>query len=86
MPQVACLFTEECQEDREGQDDELFILFDRQPQGELSGIRQAEEAGEDETNREWKLNWQFPKSRTTSVQTQRLWDSLPPSIKTPFAL
>jgi hypothetical protein len=33
-----------------------FILFDREPQEEVKGIRQAEEAGEDETNREWKLN------------------------------
>jgi hypothetical protein len=37
------VFTEECQEDREGQDDKLFVLFDRQPRGELEGLRQVEE-------------------------------------------
>jgi hypothetical protein len=46
VPQVTRVFTEECQEDREVQDDELFILFDRQPRKELEGLRQAEEAVE----------------------------------------
>jgi hypothetical protein len=46
MPQVTRVFTEECQDDREVQDDKLFILFDRQPRGELEGLHQAEEAGE----------------------------------------
>jgi hypothetical protein len=40
------VFTEECQEDREVQDDELFIPFDQQPRGELEDIRQVEEAVE----------------------------------------
>jgi hypothetical protein len=37
------VFTEEYQEDREVRDDELVILFDRQPRGELDDIRQAGE-------------------------------------------
>jgi hypothetical protein len=40
------VLTEECQEDREVQDDKLFVLFDRQPRGELEDLRQAEEAVE----------------------------------------
>jgi hypothetical protein len=46
VPLVAHILIEERQDDREVQDDELFILFDRQPRGEVEGIRQAEEAGE----------------------------------------
>jgi hypothetical protein len=46
VPHVTCVFTEDCQEDREVPDDELCILFDRQPRGEVEGLRQAEEAGE----------------------------------------
>jgi hypothetical protein len=40
------VFPEECQEDREVRDDELFVLFDRQPREELADIRQVEEAVE----------------------------------------
>jgi hypothetical protein len=43
VPQVARVLIEECQEDREVRDDELFTLFERQPRGELEGLRQAEE-------------------------------------------
>jgi hypothetical protein len=38
------VFAEECEEDREALDDEPFILFDRQPRGELDDIRQEEAA------------------------------------------
>jgi hypothetical protein len=41
------VFPEQCQEDREIQDDELFILFDRRARREVEGLRQGEEAAEE---------------------------------------